>query len=258
MTLRLVVNADDLGASESVNQSVFDLAAGGTVTSATILTNAPAADGALNALERFPSVSFGVHLNLTEFEPIKRSTRLGPLLDDGGRFSPSAIRSVHIDAELRQAIFEEWCAQVGRVLAAGRTPSHFDSHHHVHTIPGLFPVLKRLQRRFGVRRIRLTKNLFGKSSPYTATHLIKKAAWNTALRVMYPTRTTDAFTSLEEFKDLFTRQKLARWLWPNRVADTTVEVMVHPGNPEFELENRLLLSRWPTEQGFELISYASV
>src|SRR6185312_1140149 len=57
------------------------------------------------------------------------------------------------------AILTEWCAQIGRLRALGVTLSHFDSHHDVHTIADLFPVLKTLQNRYGVRKVRLTRNL---------------------------------------------------------------------------------------------------
>ena len=258
MTLRVIVNADDLGVGSQVNDAIFELASRGTVTSATMLANGPDIDDALSVLSRFPKVSFGIHLNLTEFAPITRSEGLRPLLDSGGRFSPSAIRSVRIGANLRAAVFEEWSAQVMRLVNSGQAPSHFDSHHHVHTIPGLFPVLKRLQAQFGIRRVRLTKNVFAMSAPYTALHLAKKAAWNAALRTLYRTRTTAAFTSLAEFHDLYERNELDRWLRPNWTPGKTIEVMVHPGNAAFETENRILGSSWMHEQGFELLNYMGI
>ncbi|MBF0126225.1 MAG: ChbG/HpnK family deacetylase, partial [Magnetococcales bacterium] len=56
---------------------------------------------------------------------------------------------------MRRAIFDEWCAQVGTLQAAGTVVSHLDSHHHVHCIPALFSLVKRLQRRFTIDAVRL-------------------------------------------------------------------------------------------------------
>ena len=59
----------------------------------------------------------------------------------------------------RGAIYEELRMQLERVLAAGIRPSHLDSHHHSHTEWAIAPLVCRLARDFGIRRIRLTRNM---------------------------------------------------------------------------------------------------
>jgi predicted glycoside hydrolase/deacetylase ChbG (UPF0249 family) len=63
----LIVNADDLGASEPINEEIFRLMESGLVTSATLMANAPAFHHAIKQIRHFPNCSFGVHLNLTAF-----------------------------------------------------------------------------------------------------------------------------------------------------------------------------------------------
>ena len=67
---RLIVNADDLGASDVVNDAIFREIEKGRVTSSTFLANGPGVDKAAKAAKQFPHVSFGVHLNLTEYYPL--------------------------------------------------------------------------------------------------------------------------------------------------------------------------------------------
>ena len=67
--MRIIINADDLGISQEVNDAIFGLMAEGKVTSATILANGPAVEEAARRVAEFPECSFGVHLNLTEFKP---------------------------------------------------------------------------------------------------------------------------------------------------------------------------------------------
>ena len=50
----------------------------------------------------------------------------------------------------------EWDAQIGKVRAAGISPTHLDGHKHVHMIPGLFEIALRLARRHGIPAIRIS------------------------------------------------------------------------------------------------------
>src|SRR5580704_13034786 len=133
----IVVNAEDLGASKSINNEIFALMESGFVTSATIIANAPAFDHAVAESKRFPNCSFGVHLNLTVFRPLTPSGDLAPVLDQNSCLSSKLLRTP-ITRELRGPLLRELTAQVQRTLEAGIPVSHFDSHENVHTLPKLF------------------------------------------------------------------------------------------------------------------------
>jgi chitin disaccharide deacetylase len=45
----------------------------------------------------------------------------------------------------------EWTVQINRFLDFGLTGTHFDSHHHVHSIPEFLPVIQRLSRKYNIR-----------------------------------------------------------------------------------------------------------
>src|SRR5437879_1691774 len=142
--MRIIINADDLGYSRDVNERVFSLIEARKVTSATLLANGPWYEQAASQLRSYPYASFGVHLNVTEFVSLSSTRALRCILDSKGCFRGD-VRAFNLDSSLREAIYREWCAQVNRVIQSGIPVSHFDSHHHVHTIPCLFLVLKRLQ-----------------------------------------------------------------------------------------------------------------
>jgi hypothetical protein len=253
--VRLIINADDLGHSEPINATILKFVAQGAVTSATLIANAPAADRALKAMAAFPQCSLGVHLNLDEFRPLTNSIYLQPLLRPDGSFEGNAIRRSRITPQLASAIYTEWSAQVGYLASVGRLPSHVDSHHHVHTIPLLLPVLKLLQRRFNIRKVRLTKNLYGPGNSVSSSLAIAKAFWNASLRSVYRTTTTDAFTSLLEFYEIARTGKLKDRLRQER---STVELMTHPGSIDYETETQLLSADWARNAGFRLISYSEL
>ncbi|MGQ9919949.1 MAG: ChbG/HpnK family deacetylase, partial [Desulfobacca sp.] len=179
----------------------------------------------------FPWCSFGGHLNLTQFQPLSAAPGLQPLLAANGQLSWPAFRAAHFTAALRQAIFQEWLNQITRLQAAGLRISHLDSHHDVHTQPQLFWTLKRLQRQTGLTKVRLAENLVPAGQRPSRRNLL----WNLALRVIPPSRTTDGFGQFTTFFQAF-QQDLAGY--------HTLELMVHPGHPDFAAETALLETPW--------------
>jgi predicted glycoside hydrolase/deacetylase ChbG (UPF0249 family) len=233
--VRVIVNADDLGMSEQVNAAIFGMLSAGRITSATILANGPAVDAAIRELKNYPEASFGVHMNLTEFAPLSGAPGLRPLLDERGRFC-GAMHNPAWSFPLLSAMVEELSAQIGYLRDHGVRISHLDSHHHVHTIPAMFPVLKRLQMRFGIRRVRISWNYYGNGRWPSPALLRKKRVFNAAIARLYRTRTTEGFADLFAFLD----NARAR-----TVACETFEVMVHPGADE--REDQAAMSRWEDE-----------
>jgi chitin disaccharide deacetylase len=248
MAMGLIINADDVAHSVGVNDATFDLMEQGLVTSATILANGPAFTDAVARASRFGHCSFGIHLNVSEFEPLTKSRALGRLLDADGQLIPDHLRRVPIDGALRAAIFDEWDAQVERVKGVGVAISHIDSHYHSHTIARLFPTLKRLQRKHGLTKVRLAMNLYRENLPGARSMLWRRRIWNSAVRLYGGTVTTQGFTDLSTFYETGCRRELKH---------STFELMVHPGNPENEPESTLLRQGWRDGLRFktDLITY---
>src|SRR5436309_2289835 len=96
--MTIIVNGDDLGMSESINEAIFQGMERGAITSATMLSNGAAVKHAAQSVHLFPACSFGVHLNLTEFSPLCSGspTDLARILDANQRFNGNSIREVEI------------------------------------------------------------------------------------------------------------------------------------------------------------------
>jgi predicted glycoside hydrolase/deacetylase ChbG (UPF0249 family) len=156
---RLIVNADDFGWSEAVTSGILLAHRDGIVTSTTLMTNLPGAEDALKRARReAPALAVGLHLNLTEGEPLAGADEVGPLLE-GGRFRRSLaglIRLLRLSAAAREAAARELEAQVRWARDHGLEPCHIDSHKHVHLCPALLPAVIVLARRHGIRAIRTT------------------------------------------------------------------------------------------------------
>ncbi|MGH7242814.1 MAG: carbohydrate deacetylase [Phycisphaerales bacterium] len=247
----VIINADDLGLSERVNDAIFGLMGRGRLTSSTIMANGPALEAAATGTKSHPHCSFGVHLNLTDLRPVTGDPALKPLLNEAGEFARKA-RDVPYDNALLGAVEREWTAQIEKVRSLGVPISHVDSHHHVHTHAPLFKVLKRVQAATNVRRVRTTMNLYHPSDPLVGgfKQRLKKLAWAAALRWKSPrTQTTDLFSWFWIYHDLLPRVPGAK----------TVELMVHPGSddPVFKREEQLMDTPWEqrSKSPIKLISY---
>ena len=157
MDRRIIINADDFGLSERVNKAVAQAHSVGVLTSATIMTNMPAADEAVKIAKEMPTLGVGVHLNLTEGPAVSKGTFVERLIDADGKFacSPFTLSLVSLAGhKIREVIRAELAAQIQWAIDRGLRPTHLDSHEHIHAFPSLFSIVYQLAGRFGIRAVR--------------------------------------------------------------------------------------------------------
>jgi hopanoid biosynthesis associated protein HpnK len=153
----LIVNADDFGLTPGINQAIIAAHDGGLVSSTSLLANGEGFASAVALSRQAPRLGVGIHLNLTEGQPVAPACSIPSLVNGQGRFArrPASlwqatilrrVSAVDIEKELR--------AQIEKVLAAGIVATHLDSHKHVHVLPVLGRMTIRLARQYGIRAIR--------------------------------------------------------------------------------------------------------
>ncbi|KAF0817376.1 Cellobiose phosphotransferase system YdjC-like protein [Bacillus sp. ZZV12-4809] len=142
--INLIVNADDFGYSPGVNYGILHSFLNGIVNSATMMMNMDGTAQALIMAKQYPGLRTGVHLVLTCGNPLLSDCKT--LTKKDGTFkSQGDLEGISLD-ELER----EWSAQIERFIAAGLTPSHLDSHHHVHTREEFLPVVQSLSQKYGL------------------------------------------------------------------------------------------------------------
>lgn len=159
MEKRLIINADDFGLCESVNEGIVEAHCKGVLTSATIMANMPAAEQAVEMAKKLPNLGVGVHLNLTNGRPICQDDGLKRLLNAEGDFavSPGKLAKLSLfSGEIRVAIEAELASQIQWIIERGIKPTHLDSHKHIHGFPTIFRIVCRLAKRFEIPAIRFT------------------------------------------------------------------------------------------------------
>ena len=238
----VIVNADDLGMSPEIDHAIFDLMATGLVTSTSLLANGPSIDDACGRVQGFPSCSFGVHLNITEFRPLSSPDKLRPILNDEGAFAGERIRHVKMGSDLASGIVDEFCAQIEKLQSLGVRLTHIDSHQYVLNMAKMVPILKKVRSQFHIGRVRITRNIFGRSEHANGVLKAKKGLYNFLVRHYVGAKTTQGFAGF----DLFYANAKSHHL-----KHRSFEVMVHPKNPFYdESEVDLLLGPWREELSF--------
>jgi chitin disaccharide deacetylase len=216
---QLIVNADDFGISPMVNRAVLSGLENGLVTSTSIMANMPGFEDAVALTRQHGQLAgkIGLHINLTEGYPLTASIRDCPVFcGHGGYFIYDRRPLFYLGGRTRAAIYEEMRAQLEKVLAAGISPIHLDSHHHVHTEWAIAPLVCRLGREYAIPRIRLTRNM-GEIRDIPR-RIYKKIfnSWRLGRRKDFSN--TDYFGDMEDMKH-FTGTR--------RATGKSIEVMVH-------------------------------
>ncbi len=114
----LIVNADDLGWTEGVNRGIAEAHRSGIVTSASLLANGEAFASGVELARAAPTLGVGVHLNLSDGEPVAPRELVTSLLNDQGELEgrpESLLLRLARRSVLLREIEEEWDAQIQKV-----------------------------------------------------------------------------------------------------------------------------------------------
>jgi chitin disaccharide deacetylase len=236
----LVVNADDLGLTVGVNDGIFHAHDRGILTSASLMATAPATANAIRRARSHPTLGIGVHLTLVDGTPMLPPDRIPTLVQDDGRF-PRSWRPFIVACLLGRISMDdverELTAQIEYVTAQGITPTHLDSHKHVHLFPTVFEVVVRLARRFQIPVVRVpNERTFADLPLFDMARRAYKLAGSRGI-------STPQFVG-RAMTGVMTGDALAQAL--RRLPAGHTELMVHPGFVDDalrQLPTRLLASR---------------
>jgi chitin disaccharide deacetylase len=258
---KLIINADDLGADEARNAGIFEGIQAGTVTSVSILPNGPALQDALDRIHAgsFGNVSWGVHLNLSEGQPVAlgASFLLGPEGMFKGKGSTQRLLMRQEDRDLESEVTHEIDAQIS-LLKASRIPlRHLDGHQHVHVFPAVLKAALKAALKHHLPWIRIPHEPEPISPEFTLTPSLREEAslfgglgWTARpMALEYGLKITDHFRGLY-LKGQLTLERLESVL--KRLPEGLTELMVHPGR-YVENPPETPFSRFSTvERGLEL------
>lgn len=128
----IMVHADDIGMSHSVNVASIEAFKHNMITSGSIMVPCPWFPEIADYAKQHPELDFGLHLTLTSewkylrWRPVAPIDKVPGLLDEQG-FMWKSERQTAMKAT-PQEIETELRAQIDRALAFGIKPTHLDTH----------------------------------------------------------------------------------------------------------------------------------
>lgn len=163
----LIVHADDLGMSHSVNTATFKAFQTGLVNSGSIMAPCPWLSEIATYARANPQADLGLHLTLTSewthlrWGPVAAKDRVSSLLDKDGYFRLTETDAAkyadpkEVELEIR--------AQIEKAKALGIVPTHLDSHMGtLYQSKALFDVFMRVAREYKLP-VRVAKAWFSQA-----------------------------------------------------------------------------------------------
>jgi len=152
MDIKVIINADDFGMSETVNEAILEGFQNGIITSTSIMANMPAFDDAVQKLKCMQDIGLAVHLNIIEGKALIPNSSL---CDSEGNFnlSFSQIMKNSFSPKFLKDVENEFRAQIEKVLQYAK-PDNLDSHVHVHGIPAIFNIVCKLAKEYAIPCVR--------------------------------------------------------------------------------------------------------
>lgn len=128
--MKIIINADDFGFSQSINNGIIDAYNEGLISSTTIMINMPYAEDAISKWKKNNSLGLGLHINLTQGSPISNNVK--SLVDENNIFHKHRkVENEEIKINYDDA-YTEIKAQINKLLSYNVKIDHLDYHHDIH------------------------------------------------------------------------------------------------------------------------------
>ena len=224
----LLVNADDFGFTRDVNSGIVEAHTRGILTATTLMANGAAFDDAVMLARQTPTLDVGCHLVLVG----------GDSLVTGRAFPLTVSQLMQAIALRRLDPYAELKAQIQKIVQAGLSPVHMDTHKHTHLFPPVLDAVARLSAEFRIPWIRrpfdfpvepqglpLSKRLISQAFGIVRPRLERVLRKNGC-------RSTDHFAGFS-LTGRFTAADIVTLI--RSLPDGSTELMVHPGHCTAEL-----------------------
>jgi predicted glycoside hydrolase/deacetylase ChbG (UPF0249 family) len=247
----VILNADDYGLTRGVSQGIRYVFSCGVLSSTTAMTNIAGAARGLEIAQRdSPYLPIGVHLTLTEGQPLSPAEKVPTLVDGEGNFFSRESFLARLDGVDPEEAGLEFRAQIDALQLLGIRPDHLDSHHFASYLsPGLLDQMLRLAEEYHLA-VRPPAGCDGSllalfpDLPESIAAFMQSDALAIIRRASIPTADRLYLT----FYGKTATQKHLSWILGS-LPDGISEVMCHPGMSSGELR---AISDYAEERGYEL------
>lgn len=243
---KVIINADDCGMSQLVNEHIEKAILAGKISSTTVMANMDDLSGAASLYQKYKDeISFGWHLNLSEGKPLMQSQILldrGFIVetDLGIQFNGRKFKNKFLDKRTTDEIKKEMLAQYESLRDSGIAPTHIDGHHHIHTSIWALPILPSFLKDLGIDKMRRMYN-----NNAGIRNMIIREGWATYYKIRGMVM-PDVLCNYIEFANKDIKKQ-----------GDVIELECHPGHPNFTHEEDLLMTLQLSDK-YELVTYRQI
>ncbi|WP_135458954.1 carbohydrate deacetylase [Vibrio echinoideorum] len=206
--MKLILNADDFGLTETVNHGIVECFKAGVVKSTTIMMNQPGTQHAIELYHQGLVPEVGLHFTVTAGKPLTPPEQVPSLVDEHGHFFCNVTLFDKSDVN-EDEVMLELNAQYQAAINAGLKINHIDSHHFGGVFKPLKAAFTRSANTIGLPVRRIDNIVNGQDSLLVPTPSA------------FDMRFFDDGVSLSNLQDILLSYQTAT---PN----ATVELMCHP------------------------------
>lgn len=249
---KIIVNADDFGRHELINRAVERAFKSGCLKSATLMAGGVAFEDAVEVAKKNPNLGVGIHFTLANGNPILPPKEIPSLVTEEGTFHGNYIKFLkrYLSGKISLAeVRSELAAQLEKISRTGLTLTHFDSHQHLHHVPGIVEIVLDLATTAKISAMRVADTkLFDGELDSLGKFLGRLGLGSLAKFAAYMAhkknfKTPEHFAGIvagESFSENFMLKLI------ENLREGTTEVMLHPGT-----DNKILCDFCDWEHDFE-------
>ncbi|UOE41367.1 ChbG/HpnK family deacetylase [Chryseobacterium suipulveris] len=225
---KLIINADDFGFTLGANQAIFKAHTEGYLTHASLMANTEYFEDAVSLLPQCHGLKIGVHVTLTCGKSLAKESVLEK--NDNLDYTFVQLLLMRKSASVLKSIENEVEAQILKIKEQGIEISHIDGHEHIHIIPSINKIVRRLAKKYQIERVREINENFFESLRFnrkntTVANIIKLLLLKT-LSLFNEKSSSVGFYSMLNTCNI-TAENLFPFLDKSKRYNT-VEVMLHP------------------------------
>lgn len=161
---RIIINADDFGMNEYVNDAIILGHKNGIITSTSLVASGDNFNDAIKLANQNPNLGIGIHSTLIGgLKPLSNVKDVPSLVNENGVFFDSHtefIKRVYSKKINFNEVYHELDLQFKKILSSNLNITHVDGHQHLHILPEVLPIIFALMKQYNINKIRIPKESY--------------------------------------------------------------------------------------------------
>ncbi len=256
----IIVNADDFGRHELINRAVERAFNAGCLRSATLMAGGVAFDDAVQLAKKVSGLGVGIHFTLANGNPILPPKEIPSLVTEEGTFHGDYIKFLkrYLSGKISLAeVRSELAAQLEKILNAGLTLTHFDSHQHLHHVPGISEIALDLAEAAGIKSMRVANTKLFDGELNSLGKFVGRLGLGSLAKLTAHQAHKKNFATPDNFAGIVAGEEVSETFMINLIENLhagTTEVMLHPGTDNETLQG---FCQWAHDFEAELAAVTS-